>query len=99
MSKIEILGAELEQANKGAEELKKSIKASLDTTKELKKYVSSAKWSGDTRDAFVAYLDIISQYHSDLYAATKLQTAAFKHLEENISAFDNQTDAAKVRSL
>lgn len=99
VAKIEILGESLEQASKGADDLKNSVKTSLDLTKKLKSYVGGAKWSGETRDAFEAYLDIIVQYHEDLYAATKLQTTAFNHLKENIAAFDSQPEAAKVRSL
>ncbi|MHC5215118.1 WXG100 family type VII secretion target [Enterococcus sp. LJL128] len=99
MSKIEIQGNELEEVIEAAETMKKGIGDTLTKAKSLKAKVEATEWTGKNKKAFVAYLDLIYQYHEDLNKAMKAQKTAVKNLKSNISSFDNLSEPSKVRSL
>ncbi|MBC6311017.1 hypothetical protein HCJ66_15935, partial [Listeria sp. FSL L7-1582] len=49
--------------------------------------------------AFVAYLDIIVQYHKDVKSAMKEQTKALENLETYIEAYDSESKVREVKNL
>lgn len=99
MSKIEIRGSELSEAITAAETMKKTVSSSLKKAQALKNKVNSSKWSGKAQESFVAYLDLICQYHDDLDTSMSKQKKALENLEKSISSFDGLPAPSKVRSL
>ncbi|WP_321388952.1 WXG100 family type VII secretion target [uncultured Enterococcus sp.] len=99
MSKIEIKGSELGEVIAAASTMEEGVAESLAKAQALQAKVESAKWKGKAKKSFVAYLDLICQYHEDLHSATKKQKKAMKSLKKDISAFDDLAEPSKVRDL
>lgn len=99
MSKIEVKGSELTEVIESATTMEKGVSETLAKAKALQTKVESANWKGKAKKSFVAYLDLICQYHEDLHTAVKKQKKAVKSLKTDISAFDDLAEPSKVRGL
>jgi len=50
-----------------ANELKKEFEKSVSEAENFQKRVINSSWEGKTKDEFVAFLDLLVQYHKKLY--------------------------------
>ena len=64
----------------------KGMKDSLNQAKDLKAYVTGAKWNGKTR-CLLSYLDLIIQYNSEMVEAFEGHTKALKELDKSIQTY------------
>ena len=99
MSKIEINGSELTSAIETATSMQKAIKDSLSKADKLQAKLKDCKWRGEAKQSFVAYFDLIYQYHQDFEKALNKQKKALKFLDEAIPDFDSLPAPTKVRNL
>lgn len=60
---------------------------------------SSSSWEGESRDAFLSYIEIISKYHKELAAIVKLQTDALKSLEGYIEEFPQDGRVKRMKNI
>ncbi|KGL46534.1 hypothetical protein BMT55_14735 [Listeria newyorkensis] len=97
--KVTIHGDNVGEAKKIANDIDKALKTSYDDATKLKDYVNSVTWKGKSKKAFVAYLDIIVQYHKDVKSAMKEQTKALENLENYIEAYDSESKVREVKNL
>ncbi|EIT87213.1 hypothetical protein A374_01409 [Fictibacillus macauensis ZFHKF-1] len=99
MQSTTIDGEKLSSAIKHADKVEASIKESLKTCKDLIAYAKQAQWRGDTRDAFLTYVEILYQYHADFAEASEKQTKALKQLKDNIGKFPENPYVKEVNSI
>ncbi|MBC6310990.1 WXG100 family type VII secretion target [Listeria sp. FSL L7-1582] len=97
--KVEIYGDEAKEARKLAKEIDTALKNSYTDATSLQSFVHGVTWKGKSKDAFVAYLDIIVQYHKDVKSAMKEQTKALENLETYIEAYDSESKVREVKNL
>lgn len=93
---VEIIGSNTASAISYAQNIENGMKDSLNQAKDLKAYVTGAKWNGKTRDAFLSYLDLIIQYNSEMVEAFEGHTKALKELDKSIQTYG---DIQKVRAI
>jgi uncharacterized protein YukE len=99
MGKVEINDSDLQQAIHYSKAIQEALHTSYTKSNDLKSYVKSAKWSGSTRRAFEAYLDLITQYHKDMNSIMKKHTKALENLNTYMKNFEDSADVRKVRKL
>ncbi|MFB6468429.1 WXG100 family type VII secretion target [Cytobacillus sp. Hz8] len=99
MGKVRIHDDKVKEAQVAAKALEQSIQTSLTSCNELVSYISGAKWSGRARDAFLSYLEIIQQYHTDMLDAAKKQTKALNNLDGYYQDFLQDCSVKEVRNL
>ncbi|QTN00541.1 hypothetical protein ERJ70_15300 [Sediminibacillus dalangtanensis] len=99
MGEVRIDGNRLNEARAAARTLESTIDSTYEQCEQLISFVHSAKWSGKSRDSFLSYLEIISQYHKDLKSAAALQTKALNNLHRYIDDFRNDSSVKEVRNL
>lgn len=99
LSKLEITESAVETANTYAEELTTALEESNDKAKNLLSKVENSSWKGASKDAFVAYLTIVQQYHEDIYSASKKQKQALKAIPKGMEGYEAHGEVAKVKSL
>ncbi|MBC2175198.1 WXG100 family type VII secretion target [Listeria booriae] len=97
--KVTIYGDKVGEARTIAKEIDIALKNSYDDATSLKSYVNGVTWKGKSKKAFVAYLDIIVQYHKDVKSAMKEQTKALENLEKYIEAYDSESKVREVKNL
>ncbi|MBC1458186.1 WXG100 family type VII secretion target [Listeria newyorkensis] len=97
--KVTIHGDNVGEAKKIANDIDKALKTSYDEATKLKEYVNGVSWKGKSKKVFVAYLDIIVQYHKDVKSAMKEQTKALENLEKYIEAYDSESKVREVKNL
>ncbi|WP_430536007.1 WXG100 family type VII secretion target [Listeria rocourtiae] len=97
--KVTIQGDNVGEAKKIANDIDKALETSYEEAKNLKDYVNDVTWKGKSKKAFVAYLDIIVQYHKDVKSAMKEQTKALENLEKYIEAYDSESKVREVKNL
>ncbi|MBC2265064.1 WXG100 family type VII secretion target [Listeria booriae] len=96
---IKINGDVLRDAVSHANQLEKGIKDAYANSKILKSDLESGSWSGEARDAFVAYFDLIYQYHTELQSTVELNAKALRALGSNIESYNNDAKVKEVRNL
>lgn len=87
------------EARNAAQSLEMSIKTTGTKCEELISYVQITSWNGRARDAFLSYLEIISQYNNELKEAAALQTQAILNLEGYFNDFESDSEVQKVRNI
>lgn len=99
MGKVEINDSDLQQAIYYSKAIQEALYTSYTKSNDLKSYMKSAKWSGSTRRAFEAYLDLITQYHKDMNCIMRKHTKALENLNTYMENFENCEGVRKVRKL
>lgn len=99
VSDVRILAREVEKAKAAAKAIDASIKRTNVRCDTLLAYVASASWSGQTRDSFLTYLELIKQLHDDIEAITPKQTKALSNLAQYTDDFLNDSLVKQVRHL
>jgi hypothetical protein len=99
MGKVEIIDSDLQQAISYSKAIQEALNTSYEKSNDLKSFVKSAKWSGSTRGAFEAYLDLITQYHRDMKHIMEKHTKALENLNTYVRNFEDTADVRKVRNL
>lgn len=99
MGNVKIDVDKVNEARIAAKEIVKSVETTYDSCERLISYVQAAKWNGKSRESFLAYLEIIRDYHKDLKSAVKKQTKALKNLERYLDEYQNDSEVRKVRNL
>ncbi|EUJ32218.1 WXG100 family type VII secretion target [Listeria cornellensis] len=97
--KVTIYGDKVGEAKALANQIDTSLSTTYTQAKNLKSYVNGVSWKGKSKKAFVAYLDIIVQYHKDVKEAMEKQTKALENLEKYITAFDSEAKVREVKNL
>lgn len=97
--KVTIYGDKVIEAKTIAKEIDNSLKTTYTQAKDLQNYVNGVSWKGKSKKAFVAYLDIIVQYHNDVKSAMKEQSKALENLEKYIKAYDSEAKVREVKNL
>ena len=92
---VEIIGSNTASAISYAQNIENGMKDSLNQAKNLKAYVTCAKWNGKTR-CLLSYLDLIIQYNSEMVEAFEGHTKALKELEKSIQTYG---DISEVRAI
>ncbi|GGE59385.1 WXG100 family type VII secretion target [Priestia taiwanensis] len=96
---VDISTSRTGEAIKHAEEMERDVKEALRLAKELQATVSSSLWSGQTRDAFLSYVDLIIQLNVDMVDTLEVQTKALIELEDNIHSFSSTKEVQIIKSL
>lgn len=91
--------AELETAKSSAAELKESLDNTYAQGEALLSLVQGSSWEGKSRDSFLAYLELLLQYHADLKDAASLQKKALDNIENYQSDFQSHNAVREVKSL
>lgn len=99
MANVIIHEDKLNEAKAAAKVLEKSVDQTYDTCKELLAYVNKAEWSGNARDSFLTYLEIIEKYHKDMKVAVKKQTNALNNLDGYMDDFLKDHSVKEVKNL
>lgn len=99
MANVKINDTQLQEARRAAGQIENSLQSTLNQCNTLISYVHGAKWEGKSRNTFLSYLEIIQQYHQDLYEAVKLQTTALNNVERYKNDFLNDSSVKEVRNL
>lgn len=97
--KVTIYGDKATEARKIANDINTAMETSYEYATSLKSYVNGVTWKGKSKQAFVAYLDIIVQYHEDVKSAMEEQTKALENLETYIEAYDSESKVQEVKNL
>lgn len=97
--KVTIHGDKVGEARTIAKEIDTALEDSYTEATDLKTYVDGVTWKGKSKKAFVAYLDIVVQYHKDVKSAMKEQTKALENLENYIEAYDSESKVREVKNL
>ncbi|MGT2743029.1 WXG100 family type VII secretion target [Streptococcus plurextorum] len=99
MADLKIKYADLEKAIQLSNDIHSELKTSYQTASDLKKYLASAKWQGMTKDAFEAYLALMTQYHKDLIAIMADHAKAVKGLKQSIDDYNNSSEVRSITGL
>lgn len=99
MADLKVSYADLESAIQLSQEINNELASSYQTVGDLKAYLESAKWSGQTRNAFLTYLNLISSYHADLMAIMQSHEAAVKSLKASVDAYNGSAEVGTIRGL
>ncbi|MDS9473272.1 WXG100 family type VII secretion target [Sporosarcina pasteurii] len=99
MGNVKIDGRKVDEALAAAKSIEASIKSTAKTCESLLSFVRSANWSGNSRDSFLSYLEIILPYHKEMIDAVEKQTKALNNLEGYINDFQQDSSVKEVRSL
>lgn len=99
MDKVIIHEDKLNEAKTAAKVLEKSVDQTYETCKLLLEYVNKAEWSGNARDSFLTYLEIIEKYHKDMKEAVKKQTSALNNLDGYMDDFLKDASVKEVKNL
>ncbi|MFP7168913.1 hypothetical protein [Terribacillus halophilus] len=86
-------------AKDAAAKLKESLDNTYAQSEELLALVQGSNWKGKSRDSFLAYLELLIQYHADLKDAANLQKKALDNLEDYKADFSNHKSVREVKSL
>ena len=99
MVKVIIHEDKLNEAKVAAKELEQSVDQTYETCKQLLSYVNKAEWSGNARDSFLTYLEIIEKYHQEMKNAVKKQTKALNNLDGYMEDFLKDGSVKEVKNL
>lgn len=97
MAELKIIYAELETALQLSKDINKELASSYQTVGELRSYLESAAWSGQTKNAFMTYLNLIYQYHNDLIGIMKEHETAVTSLKQSIDDYNSSSEVASIR--
>lgn len=93
MEDFRISGEAMNQLDENFKQVKEKIQSSADKVSQLLSQIESEKeWTGESADAFLAYMDLMNQYHHALMDVDGFQPledaeAALKELGDNIDSF------------
>ena len=87
MEDVVINGNKLSEAKQLASRIERNVKRTHMYAETLISTVVSSEWKGESRDAFLSYIEIIEQYHAELTESVKLQTKSIRNLENYINEF------------
>ena len=96
MADLKIKYSDLERAIQLSKEINQELTSSYQTVTQLKTYLQSAAWSGQTKVAFEAYLNIIHKYHNDL---REIMKEAVTGLKKSIDNYNNSAEVASIKGL
>ncbi len=99
MADLKIKYSDLEKAIQLSKEINQELTSSYQTVTQLKTYLQSAAWSGQTKVAFEAYLSIIHKYHNDLREIMKEHEKAVTGLKKSIDNYNNSAEVASIKGL
>ncbi len=99
MVKVIIHEDKLNEAKVAAKELEQSVDQTYETCKQLLSYVNKSEWSGNARDSFLTYLEIIEKYHQEMKDAVKKQTKALNNLDGYMEDFLKDGSVKEVKNL
>lgn len=99
MADLKINYATLQTAMKLAREINSELDHSYKVANDLKRYLSSAKWKGQTKDAFEAYIALIIQYHADLIDIMTDHETVVKNLKQSIDDYHNTSEVSAIKGL
>jgi uncharacterized protein YukE len=90
---------ELNSAKEAAAKLKESLNNTYTQSESLLAQVQGSNWKGKSRDSFLAYLELLIQYHGDLKDAANLQKTALDNLEDYKADFSSHSTVREVKNL
>lgn len=97
--KIEISEQVTENKKKCNENLD-VISETLIKVKGLRDNLQSDNWSGDAKDRFMTFIDVLIDFHEDLKLATEKQNEAYKFLDEESENFvENNCELNELRKI
>lgn len=99
MDDVVIDQSKLEEAKQLASKVENSVKRTHMYCETLVSTVASSTWKGESKDAFLSYIEIIEQYHAELSEAVKLQTTAMNNLESYIAEFPQDNRVKRMKSI
>lgn len=99
MKDLTIKYSDLQTAIKLSTEINRELDNSYKIANDLKKYLSSAKWSGETKITFEAYLSLIVQYHKDLIDIMLEHEKAVRNLKESIDDYNYSPEVSEIKGL
>ena len=99
MAELKINYSDLETAIHLSKDISDEINESYQTVSELKSFLETARWSGQTKLSFQAYLDLIHQYHNDLKGIMKDHQTAVQDLKTSIDEYNNSSEVASIKEL
>lgn len=100
MGNVDIKSGGLSEVISSATEAESAMSASLNVAKKL---VSSSNgydqtWTGESKNSYLMYLGIVSQYHEDLAKCIKSYKKAVTELQKDIDSFDS-SEMGEIRGI
>ena len=99
MEDVVINENKLSEAKQLASRIERNVKRTHMYAETLISTVASSDWKGESRDAFLSYIEIIEQYHAELTESVKLQTKAIRNLENYINEFSQDNRVRRMRNI
>lgn len=99
MADLKIKYKDLETAIQLSKDINKELTSSYQTVTQLKNYLQSTKWSGQTKVAFESYLDIVHKYHKDLRTIMEEHEKAVTSLKKSIDSYNSSSEVASIKGL
>lgn len=99
MAELKIKYEELEKALQLSKEINQELTTSYQTVTQLKVFLQSAAWSGDTKVAFEAYLKIVHKYHKDLRDIMNSHEKAIASLKKSIDDYGNSAEVTALKGV
>ncbi|MFP7493396.1 hypothetical protein SFC66_06360 [Terribacillus saccharophilus] len=90
---------ELDIAIESANTLKDTVDNTYEQGQDLLSLVQGSQWKGKSRDSFLAYLELLLQYHAELKDAAQLQKKALENIQGYQNDFSNDSLVREVKSL
>lgn len=97
MAELKVTYSELETALQLSKDINKELASSYQTVGELRSYLEGVMWSGQTKNAFMTYLNLIYQYHNDLIGIMTEHETAVTSLKQSIDDYNSSSEVASIR--
>lgn len=101
MSNIHINGSDLAEAISTSTQLTEELSSSLADIKTLESLSqgSDRTWTGQSKEIYLMYLDILIESHKELEKIVKNQQKTVKKLKKGIKAYDEAGTMSTIRSI
>lgn len=96
---LKIVYSDLQTAIQLSKDIRKEIGTSYQTVTQLRNYLESAAWSGQTKEAFQVYLALIHQYHKDLKDIMKEHEEVVTNLKKTIDDYNSSAEVGSIKGL
>lgn len=84
---IKIRVSEVPDLVENSKNVKTHLENSYKASESLHAYIKGSNWGGESKLAFLTYLEIVKQYHRDLSMAFEHQTSAMDNVGTNYEEY------------
>ncbi|PEA52458.1 hypothetical protein CON64_23530 [Bacillus pseudomycoides] len=96
---VEISGDGAVNAIAYAQQIENGVKQALQQAKDLQATVTGSQWKGETRNAFLCYLELIIKLNADMANELEYHTKVLKELDTHIHTFSDTDEVRMIKRL